>query len=120
MDASDEFLLRAALARSAWKAGQRDEPARKSRTLFAQLGADTDAEGVAMTRAWSKSEDIMLTENCDDTAGDLALMLSRPIEQIRARRKELGLRSDKENLSEKRRQNEEDHQHGADQSCKHR
>jgi hypothetical protein len=116
MDASDEFLLRAALARSAWKAGQRDEPAGKGRNVPAQHRADTDAESVAMTRAWSRSEDIMLTENCDDTAGDLALMLSRPVEQIRARRKELGLRSDKENLDAKRKQHE-DH-HGDHQPCK--
>jgi hypothetical protein len=40
------------------------------------------------------------------------LLLSRPAEQIRARRKELGLASDKENLNAKRNKYEGDH-HGS-------
>jgi hypothetical protein len=66
-----------------------------------------------MTRAWSRSEELMLIEHYGDTAADLAMLLSRSVLDIREKRRTLGLPSDKENTTQRREaeQHEEGH-HG--------
>jgi hypothetical protein len=46
-------------------------------------------------RAWSRGEIAMLTEHSLDSDQDMALMMSRPVSQIRSKRAELGLLSGK-------------------------
>jgi hypothetical protein len=90
MDASDEFLLRAAIGRCSIEAGQRIVARAEDQIVsgFARSGANTASVSM-IERRWGLGELIFLFEHRDEDALGLAETLSRNVHSVRRKLQEI-------------------------------